>query len=192
MASVVTHAFLCFPMGKTFFRKEMPLKFWIFSVVCSILPDADVLSFFFGWRYGDILGHRGFSHSLFFGLLLSLLVLFAAFKEFPKFSKPWWGLWLFFFSLTSTHGFLDAMTNGGLGVAFFSPIVETRYFLPWKPLIVSPLGLGGFFSPWGREVIISEIIWVWIPMMFLWTAVKGYQKILNLRNKKASCRLAAE
>jgi len=179
MATAVTHAVVAFALGKTFTQKEMPLKFWLFSLFCSILPDADVLSFFFGWRYGDILGHRGFSHSLFFALLLSLLVLFAGFKEFPKFSKPWWGLWLFFFSLTSTHGFLDAMTNGGLGVAFFSPFMETRYFFPWTPLKVSPIGVGGFFSPWGREVIISEVVWVWIPTVLLWAAVRGYQKVKN-------------
>jgi len=184
MASVVTHAVVGLALGKTFTWKEMPLKFWLFSVFCSILPDADVLSFFFGWRYGDIFGHRGFSHSLFFAFFLSLLVLFAGFKEIPKFSKPWWALWLFFFLLTSTHGLLDALTNGGLGVAFFSPFIETRYFLPWTPLVVSPLGWGGFFSPWGREVILSEIVWIWIPSLLLLALVKGSQKITCLKKRR--------
>jgi hypothetical protein len=26
------------------------------------------------------------------------------------------------------------MTNGGLGVAFFSPFDNGRYFLPWRPI----------------------------------------------------------
>ena len=191
MASAVTHAVVALALGKTFTRKEKPSKFWLFSVFCSILPDADVLSFFFGWRYGDILGHRGFSHSVFFAFLLSLLVLFSGFKEVPKFSKSWWFLGLFFFLLTATHGFLDALTNGGLGIAFFSPFMETRYFLPWKPLIVSPLGLGGFFSPWGKEVILSEISWVWLPSVLLLVAVRIGQKIISFRKKTAGCRWVA-
>ncbi len=55
---------------------------------------------------------------------------------------------------------LDATTNGGLGIAFFSPFDLDRYFLPWRPLQVSPIGLGAFFSDWGWEVIKSEAMWV--------------------------------
>jgi len=184
MASAVTHAFFSVALGKTFYQREMPWKFWIFSVVCSILPDADVIAFSFGWRYGDMFGHRGFSHSLFFAWLLTLLVLFAGFKELPKFSKPWWRLGLYFFLLISAHGCFDALTNGGLGIAFFSPFITTRYFFPWTPLIVSPLGWGGFFSPWGREVILSEIVWIWIPSLVLLALAKGSQKITCLKKRR--------
>jgi hypothetical protein len=37
------------------------------------------------------------------------------------------------FLATASHGVLDATTNGGLGVAFFSPFDNRRYFLPWRP-----------------------------------------------------------
>jgi len=191
MATAVTHAIASLTLGKTFTREAMPFRFWVFLIVCSILPDLDVISFFFGWRYGDVLGHRGFSHSLLFAFLLSFLVLALGFKDWGRFSKRWWRLWVFFFLVISAHGFLDALTDGGMGVAFFSPFDNSRYFLPWTPLKVSPIGLGTFFSPWGREVIMSEIFWVWIPTIFLWTAVKGFQKILDLRNKKASYRVPA-
>ena len=166
----------------------MPLRFWAFLIVCSILPDLDVIGFFFGWRLGGVWGHRGLSHSLLFAFLLSFLILLLGFKDWGRFSKPWWRLWVFFFLVNSAHGFLDAITDGGRGVAFFSPFDNSRYFLPWTPLKVSPVGLEGFFSPWGRGVILSEIVWVWIPTIFLWAAVKGCQKVLDLRNKKASCR----
>nr|HRC76832.1 rhodanese-like domain-containing protein [Kouleothrix sp.] len=32
------------------------------------------------------------------------------------------------------HGVLDAMTDGGLGVAFFAPFSATRYFFPFRPI----------------------------------------------------------
>jgi len=191
MASAVTHAIFSLGLGKTFAREERPFRFWMLLMVCSILPDLDVIGFFFGGRYGDFWGHRGFSHSLLFAFFLSFLVLCLGFKDWVRFSKRWWRLWAFFFFVISTHGFLDALTDGGLGVAFFSPFDSSRYFLPWTPLKVSPIGLGLFFSSWGREVLVSEIGWVWIPTFLLWAAVKGYQKIRYLRKKTASYRLVA-
>lgn len=65
------------------------------------------------------------------------------------------------------HGFFDAMTNGGLGVAFFAPFDNTRYFLPWQPIQVSPIGVANFFSEWGLSVIISEFLWIWLPALVL-------------------------
>jgi inner membrane protein len=54
------------------------------------------------------------------------------------------------------------MTDGGLGVAFFAPFHNERYFFPWRPIAISPIGMG-FFSERGLEVIISELRWVWLP-----------------------------
>ncbi len=68
---------------------------------------------------------------------------------------------------TASHGFLDAMTDGGLGVAFFSPFGTTRYFLPWRPIRVSPIGLTRFFSYRGIAVLQSELLWIWFPAILL-------------------------
>ena len=53
---------------------------------------------------------------------------------------------VFFYLLlcTASHGLLDAMTDGGLGVAFFSPLDTTRYFFSFRPAVVSPIGIGKF------------------------------------------------
>jgi inner membrane protein len=72
-------------------------------------------------------------------------------------------LWAYVFVATASHGLLDAMTDGGLGVAFFSPFNNHRYFLPWRPIRVSPIGLGRFFTERGFVVIRSELHWVWLP-----------------------------
>jgi inner membrane protein len=57
---------------------------------------------------------------------------------------------------------LDAFTNGGLGIAFLSPFDTTRYFFPFHPIEVSPIG-GRFFSERGSSALESEFIWVWVP-----------------------------
>ena len=68
----------------------------------------------------------------------------------------------FLFVCTMSHGVLDAMTNGGLGVAFFAPFHNERYFFPWTPIRVSPIGVG-FFSARGLATLRSELLWVWGP-----------------------------
>jgi hypothetical protein len=40
----------------------------------------------------------------------------------------------YFFVVTASHGALDAMTDGGLGIAFFAPFDNTRYFFPFRPI----------------------------------------------------------
>ena len=55
------------------------------------------------------------------------------------------------------------MTTGGLGVAFFAPFDDTRYFFPWRPIPVSPIGVRRFFGERGLAVLAGELLWVWLP-----------------------------
>jgi inner membrane protein len=71
-------------------------------------------------------------------------------------------LFLWFFAVTASHGLLDAMTDGGRGIAFFAPFSPHRYFFPWRPIAVSPIG-AGFFSARGLRVLVSEARWIWVP-----------------------------
>jgi inner membrane protein len=175
MPSAFTHAFIALPLGKTFFEREMPLRFWLLAVLCSILPDVDVYSFYFRTGYGGLFWHRGFTHSLLFAFLLSLVAVWAASREGNDLYPSRWRLWLFFFLLASSHGALDALTGRGYGVAFFSPFDTTRYSFPWAPIKISPIGLKSFFSPWGKEVILSEVRWVWIPAVLLLLAARTFR-----------------
>jgi inner membrane protein len=181
MPSVFTHAFAALALGKVSTGEKMPARFWLLSAFCAVLPDADVLSFSFNLQRGSMFGHRGFSHSLVFALLLALLVVRLAFRQTPAFSKGWWKLILYFFIVTASHGLLDALTNGGSGVAFFAPLDATRYFFSWRPIEVSPLSLDRFFSARGIEVMKSEFIWVWIPSTLLVVASWLYRRLLARR-----------
>src|SRR5439155_4710920 len=110
-----------------------------------------------GVHYGDLLGHRGFSHSLLFAFLWSVIVVSVEFRAIPRFSKSWWNIFIFFAAVTASHGVLDALTNGGLGVAFFSPFIQTRYFFPWRPVEVSPISPKGSFSPGAGSARLGEM-----------------------------------
>lgn len=147
--------------------EPMPKRFWILSVLLAILPDADALGFKLGVPYASFFGHRGFSHSLIFALLLGLLTVFFFFRTIPVFSPRWWALTGHFFLVTASHAVLDTMTTGGLGVALLSPFNLSRIFFPWRPIRVSPIGIKEFFGTWGLRVLISEMLWVWIPSFAL-------------------------
>jgi len=166
MASVVSHALAAFGIGACFYRPGTPKRILALGAVCSVIPDLDVIGFHFGIHYGDFWGHRGFTHSLpFAALLAGVAVLFTVRLRILGLSR--FLVWSYLFLATASHGFLDAMTDGGLGVAFFSPFDNRRCFLPWTPIRVSPIVVGRFFSARGLAVLQTEILWIWIPVAIL-------------------------
>ena len=163
MPSIFSHAIAGLSVGSAFYRPHVAKRVFVAAAVCSAIPDLDVIGFRFGVHYGDFWGHHGFTHSLMFAAVLSVLV-------------AWLLLWrrsgmrraaavAYLFLATAAHGFLDAMTNGGLGVAFFSPFNNHRYFLPWRPIHVAPLSVGRFFTARGLSILRNEILWIWLPSL---------------------------
>ena len=164
MASLITHALLGASIGKAATPAEPASRtFWLVCMLCSMLPDVDVIGFSLGIRYGDLWGHRGMTHSLLFAAVVGLFVAFTLGKSAPE----RWTAGLLVFLITTSHGVLDALTNGGLGVAFFSPFDPRRYFFPWRPIAVSPISADAFISLRGMHVLWTEIVWLWGPILLL-------------------------
>jgi inner membrane protein len=168
MPSAFTHAVAAVALGRAYTTAKLPARFWILSAACAIAPDMDVMCRRFGIDYSDMLGHRGLTHSLLFALILSTLIVLLAFRnpiEGVRRSK----LWLIFFLATASHGVLDVMVDGTLGVAFLAPLSADRFFLPWRPIVSSPVGWS-FFSAAGVATIMNEFVWVWIPSILIFLA----------------------
>lgn len=66
-----------------------------------------------------------------------------------------------------SHGLLDACTTGGKGIALLWPFTDQRFFAPFQVIEVSPLSPARFLSERGAAVLISELIWIWLPMAML-------------------------
>jgi inner membrane protein len=160
MPTAFTHAAVGLALSEVLRAPSQTPLFCGLSMALAAAPDLDILAFPLGIPYGSFFGHRGFFHSLFCALLTGLVV---ALLSSPAFALPWWQLWGYFFLVTASHGILDGFTNGGLGIAFFSPFDTRRYFFPWQPIEVSPIGMA-FFSRWGLRVLRSELLWVWLPL----------------------------
>jgi inner membrane protein len=131
--------------------RDTPLRVTIAAALASILPDLDVLAFRLGVPYGSAYGHRGFTHSIAFALVTSALLTLVTRRDARTFA--------FVFACALSHPLLDAFTNGGRGVALLWPLTTHRYFAPWRPIVVSPIGRLDVRVLW------SEVKWVWAPVI---------------------------
>jgi len=161
----------------------------------SLLPDADVVGFALGVNYGDPWGHRGATHSFTFSVVVGLAVGLAARWRLPGLKRPGLpnymrragpfgpasavlnahpaGRTALIASLVlASHAILDTMTDGGLGCALLWPFDLTRYFAPWRPIPVAPIGLA-FFSPYGGIIALTELA-LFSPLLLfaLWFRVR--------------------
>lgn len=163
MTTLVTHPLLPYTIGKL---AGMPGRVIACGMVLSLLPDADVLVEAVIPDLPHALAHRGATHSIAFALLMALVAMRIAMPQLTRFSRQWWGIWLYLSVCGASHGMLDALTHFGDGVAFFWPLDDARYLFSFQPMQASPF-LGDFFSVWGLRVLMAEAQWIWLPCFAL-------------------------
>jgi inner membrane protein len=142
-------------------RGLSPLAWRLGLVAASLLPDADVVAFTLGIPYHAPLGHRGASHSLAVAGLCGLLS--AALGRIRGVSPTRIGVLAGV--VMATHGLLDTLTDGGLGIALLWPWSNARLFAPWRPIPVAPIG-AGMLSWRGLEVLFAELI-LFLPVFVI-------------------------
>lgn len=156
MASIFGHAVVGYTITKVL--DDQNLKWLLLvAIISTVLPDIDVVGFKMGVPYGSPFGHRGFTHSILFALLWSLLLMFSIGRQ----HKTIW--FTVIFLSTISHGLLDAITTGGEGVGFFIPFDNSRYFFPVRVILVSPISIQSFFTQWGVQVVVSELKYILFP-----------------------------
>jgi len=172
MATAFTHAFVATALGSGRPRGVASLKVALVLSVVAVLPDVDVLAFRFGIPYEHPLGHRGLTHSLAFAAVVGMLTPGLWFREVTRFTRAWWVLALLAFLACASHGVLDALTDAGLGVGFFLPFENGRYFFPWRPLATSPVSPAAFFRGRALQILAKELVWIWLPVGLVWAFVR--------------------
>ncbi len=162
MASCFGHAVAAAALGSLMLRREDGIRPWVAGLVLANLPDLDVLGFPLGIPYAHAWGHRGATHSA----ILALLMGWAALRllDPPAARRRLAG---FFVLAALSHGLLDMATSGGLGIALAWPFSKARWFWPWRPIRVSPIGVGPFLSARGLRVLASEAVWIGIPALVI-------------------------
>lgn len=168
MATDYTHAVAGLGLACLCATRPMPWTYWALAAALPILPDLDVFS---TAAYGDLLGHRGFTHSLVFALVVGNL---AACLTFRRLRTRWWRLSVVYFIILASHDLLDAMTRGGEGIPFFWP-AGGRYG-NWGPLPVSDLSFD-LPDPRRSRALRAEMLWVWMPTLILASLVTMYRRV---------------
>jgi inner membrane protein len=128
--------------------RDAVLAMVLFSAL-SLLPDLDVIAFALGIPYEHPFGHRGASHSILVALAIALPLLAIPGERLRTASIG--------VLVAVSHGLLDTLTDGGLGVALLWPFSDARYFAPWRPIPVAPIA-AAMFSRRGLYVIAVEAI----------------------------------
>src|SRR5690606_30575649 len=124
VTTLITHPLPALALGLALGSKIIPPRLLLAGVLFACLPDAAMLAFKLGIAYADAFGHRGFSHSLLFAGFCGLIGALSCrlFRCGPLQA----GLWILLATLS--HSLLDALTDGGLGVAWLWPLSQERHF----------------------------------------------------------------
>jgi inner membrane protein len=120
--------------------------------VLALLPDFDVVGFRLGVHYEDTWGHRGAAHSV---LIAAVVAAAIALPLARGLRASVASTFVAAFVSVASHGVLDMLTDGGLGVAALWPFSDVRHFLPLHPIPVSPIGRA-FLSERGLRCALTE------------------------------------
>jgi len=136
----ITHIALGACIGDAFFERGFGKKAMWWGMLAQSVPDIDFLASFWSDTSQNLLIHRGFTHSILFGVLIvPVLVLIAERVHRPhNISYRKWAL--FFFAEVFTHLLIDAFNNYGVG--WFEPFSHLRFSFN-AVYVVDP-----FFSFW--------------------------------------------
>lgn len=131
----------------------------------SLLPDADVVAFVLRIPYEAPWGHRGATHSIAMAIAVGVCV--AA--VWPALGKEHRRRWAVVTTLVvMSHGLLDTLTDGGLGAALAWPLSDARFFAPWRPLAVAPIGMGLLTARGMRVMLVETLIFAPLFAYALW------------------------
>ncbi len=176
MPTILSHPAVPLALAVGLGSGVIPPRLAVAGVIASMVPDLDVYSGY-AYRSGAALAHRGITHSVGFALVcgLTALAVSKGLRARPLIA------FIFVAAATASHGLLDAFTNGGAGIELFWPLTDERYFMPWRPIAVSPIGVRNFISSYTIYVLYSEVKWLWLPAIALAAGMVGLRRAATRR-----------
>lgn len=121
----VTHIVLGACIGEAFFEKGFGKKAMLWGALAQSIPDIDFISSIWLDTSEYLLAHRGFTHSILFGLLMAPAMALAA-DAIHRPHEFMFRRWLLFFATEIfVHLFIDAFNNYGTG--WFEPFSHQRF-----------------------------------------------------------------
>jgi inner membrane protein len=146
----ITQGVLGAAIGEALLGKKTGNKGAIIGAILATVPDLDVLLHLFYDKFDMLSIHRGYSHSILFSFIGSLLFAFLLSKTKWTQDIPFKRLLLFSWLCLFTHMLLDTFT--AYGTQLFLPFSESRVGFDSinvvDPVYTIPLIIGLVFSLW--------------------------------------------
>jgi inner membrane protein len=121
----LTHIVLGACIGEAIAGKKLGKRAMLAGAVAQSIPDVDFLSTFWLRDAGDIIGHRGFTHSILFGILATIFLSWIARTVFRGNGVPWKTWFLLIGVNVATHLFIDGFNAYGVG--WLEPFSHKRF-----------------------------------------------------------------
>ena len=169
-------------MGEAFAGRTVGKKAMLWGMLAQSLPDIDFLGSLWLSTPDSLLSHRGFTHSIFFCLLVTPFIAGFAWRLHKPHNISFTRWSLFIFTVILGHIFLDAFNNYGVG--WFEPFSHQR--ISFNSIYVAD----PFFSaPPGIAVIFLLLLrkknkvrkWVWSLGLSLSFLYLGYCMVNKYR-----------
>jgi inner membrane protein len=177
----LTHIVLGACIGEATGGKVLGRKAMIGGALAQSIPDIDFLAYFWVGQTDNLLVHRGFTHSIIFGILVTIILSAATRRIFHKRRFTWrQGSMLFGLNIFC-HLFIDAFNAYGVG--WFEPWSHVRF--SFHVLFVAD----PFFSIWPFLGMVGVLVyynrlqlrrWAWkigLGMSILYMIYAVYNKV---------------
>ncbi len=177
----LTHIVLGACIGEATGGKVLGRKAMVGGALAQSIPDIDFLAYFWLGQTDNLLAHRGITHSILFGIFVTIGLSAASRKIFHKRKFTWRQGSLLFGLNIFCHLFIDAFNAYGVG--WFEPLSHVRF--SFHVLFVAD----PFFSIWPFLGMLGVIIfyrhiprrrWAWkigLGMSIFYVMYAVYNKV---------------
>ena len=146
----LTHIVLGGCIGEAIAGKKLGKRAMFLGAVAQSIPDIDFIAAFWNDTASNLLAHRGFTHSILFGLLATVAFGLLA-DHYHRQHRLGYKTWLLFFGLQiGVHLFLDLFNSYGVGL--LEPFSHARFSFN-AVFVADP-----FFSLWPAISFVALLV----------------------------------
>lgn len=157
----LTHIALGACIGELFTDKQFGKKAMFWGALAQSVPDIDFISVLWLDPTAELIAHRGFTHSILFGILMTFFLAITA----ERFHRPHnisLKKWMWFLGTEiAVHLFIDGFNNYGVG--WLEPFSEERFSFQVlyvaDPFFSIPSGIACLFLLFRSSNHIKRVLW---------------------------------
>jgi membrane-bound metal-dependent hydrolase YbcI (DUF457 family) len=183
MSTIVGHTLAASVVSAALVRRRpVQRRRWLFvlAIAVALIPDLDIF-IYLAFRPLGMVPHRGFSHSLLFGVLSSGLMVLIFGRFFGLSRTKLFGVLL---GAAVTHPFLDFLMGCGPEVPFFAPFIDKGFLSPVQLVPTAFYGktmqafVAVTFSAASLLAVALEMV-IFVPLLMIFTKERSAPRCVS-------------